>query len=110
MASTSSAHDTFRAVEAEIDSVRARWELEAFGPASNGEGTLYARRAYEESMQQLIHRLDGVSTQGRDDIRQSRKNLVCRIQGLVNQLDAFVTRDRELESIRSRNAVLDRGV
>ncbi|KAK4082385.1 uncharacterized protein Triagg1_2197 [Trichoderma aggressivum f. europaeum] len=45
------------------------------------------RKLSESVMQQIILKLDGVETEGVDDIRQRRKDLVRRVQEVLKQLD-----------------------
>ncbi|KAL7941335.1 nucleotide exchange factor, bag family [Trichoderma barbatum] len=45
------------------------------------------RKVSESVMQQIILKLDGVETEGVDEIRQRRKDLVRRVQEVLKQLD-----------------------
>lgn len=85
-----------RAVQVEIDKVRAQWEKPAFRacPAAVPADVDKARKHYEELLLRQMMQLDAVQTFGVDAIRQQRKAVVCHVQRLIDALEAHVRTEK----------------
>jgi hypothetical protein len=56
-------------------------------PTDKAKRAFDHKRLTETILTQVLIALDGVSTEGNDDLRQQRKALVKDVQGMLNQLD-----------------------
>eukprot|EP01063_Lacrimia_lanifica_P012875 TRINITY_DN19576_c0_g1_i1.p1 TRINITY_DN19576_c0_g1~~TRINITY_DN19576_c0_g1_i1.p1 ORF type:complete len:273 (+),score=57.89 TRINITY_DN19576_c0_g1_i1:68-886(+) len=101
----------FKKAAASIAAIRLELESLCYTERVTGDTTGAAakiaagRKTYNERMMQVLLSLDGVSTDGLEELRRLRKGLINDVQTFQDNLKEFIKREKSLDTLRAAKHV-----